>query len=68
MTAIWVREAGRLDCRSTPSAPHGLKAHDTHPKQHAKIAGFAGIISKHLKENYHGNQAEEKKPPSGVWP
>ena len=36
--------------------------------EHAKIAGFAGIISKHLKENYHGNQAEEKKPPSGVWP
>jgi len=68
MAPIWIREASHLGCRSTPSTQHSLKANDTHAKPHAKIAGFAGIISKHLKENYHGNQAEEKKPPSGVWP
>jgi hypothetical protein len=24
--------------------------------------------SPNIQGNYHGNQAEEKKPPSGVWP
>jgi hypothetical protein len=28
-----------------------------HALARAKIAGFAGIISKHLKELHHGNQA-----------
>ena len=32
----------------------------------AKIAGFAGIISKHLRNIHHGNQAEEKEPPTGL--
>jgi hypothetical protein len=32
----------------------------------AKIAGFAGIIYKHLRNIHHGNQAEEKEPPTGL--